>query len=383
MELKGLSEFSIINEGNATLKLKVPKDVIEMNQLFKKAGHVLYVVGGAVRDALMGKTPKDWDLATDAEPDKIKQILHKYKFKELGEAFAIVFVVTPNDEYEIATFREDVGAGRRPDSVKFSTIDRDVLRRDLTINALFYDIDRQEIIDLVGGVKDLEAKNIRTVGDPLDRFGEDALRKLRAIRFAARIGGNMDKSLHDALIGDNSLPQVSAPRIHDEFKGGIEKAKKPLQYLELVEQYNFWPAVFPGIEINKKFVNTHNWKVQLGELLKPNDINIISKDLLTKYAYTVEETNSIEFMHFLLNFDIKNQLIVAIDKTKKKGVDKNDIIIFGELNGISRKMILGLFNHIITTKGNDPSLAGLKGQAIGLAIQSIEFEKFEKNGYDK
>jgi tRNA nucleotidyltransferase/poly(A) polymerase len=378
MELRGLKEFRMINEGTDSLKLKVPKDVIEMNKLFKKAGHELYVVGGAVRDALMGQTPKDWDLATDAEPDKIKQILHKYKFKELGEAFAIVFVITPNDEYEIATFREDVGAGRRPDAVKFSTIDKDVLRRDLTINALFYDIDRKEIVDLVGGIKDLQTKNIRTVGAALDRFGEDALRKLRAIRFAARIGGKMDKDVHDALVGDNSLPQVSAPRIHDEFQSGISKAKKPAQYLQMVEQYNFWESIFPGIQVNKKFVNTHNWPAQLAELLKPNDIDTIGKNMRENLAYSEEETNAVDFMHFLLDFDLKTQLMDAFTKMKKKGIDKNDAIVFGQLNGINRKLILGLFKHKITTKGNGPEVAGLKGAAIRDKIQEIEVAKFEK-----
>jgi tRNA nucleotidyltransferase/poly(A) polymerase len=379
MKLRGLNEFRIINEGTETLKLKVPKDVLEMNSLFKKAGHQLYVVGGAVRDALLGISPKDWDLATDAKPEKIKQILHKYKFKEIGEAFGIVFIIAPSgNEYELATFREDVTAGRRPDAVKFSTINKDVLRRDLTINALFYDIDKQEIVDLVGGVKDLETKNIRTVGTALDRFGEDALRKLRAIRFAARIGGKIDKDIHNALIEDNSLPQVSFPRIHDEFKGGIEKAKKASYYLSLVEQYNFWDAIFPGFEINKKFINTSNWNVQLAELLKPNDINNISKDLRIKYSYTEEETNSIEFMHFLLKIDLKTNLLEALSKVNKKGVNQNDAIIFGQINGIDRKLILGLFRHKITTKGNGPEVEGLKGPAIRDKIQEIELDYFIK-----
>lgn len=378
MELKGLKEFTMIAEANDTLKLKMPKDVIEMNKLFKKAGHELYVVGGAVRDSLMGKPPKDWDLTTDAQPDKIKEILHQYKFKEIGEQFAIVFVITPNDEYEIATFREDIGAGRRPDSVNFSTIDKDVLRRDLTINALFYDIDRKEIVDLVGGIKDLENKNIKTVGSALERFGEDALRKLRAIRFAARIDGKIDKDIHNALIQDNSLNQVSFPRIHDEFKSGIEKAKKPVYYLNLVEQYNFWDSMFPNITINKKFVNTHNWKVQLAELLKPNDINNIGKDLRIKYAYSEEETNAIEAMHFLLDVDLKTQLMEALKKVKKKGVVRNDVLIFAKLNGIRNKTVLGLFWHKVTMKGNDSSLSGLKGPEIGTAIQEYEYEQFAK-----
>lgn len=379
MKLKTIKEYTLINEARNVLKLNIPKDVIEINRLFKRAGHELYIVGGAVRDALLGNSPKDYDLATDAKPDKIKKILKGYNFKEIGEAFAIVFVITPTgNEYEIATFREDVGKGRRPDSVEFSTIDKDVLRRDLTINALFYDIDRGEIVDLVGGIKDLELKNIKTVGDPLERFGEDALRKLRAIRFAARIDGKLDKDVQKALSGDNKLPQVSAPRIRDEFKSGIEKAKKPIYYLELIEQYNFWDSIFPRIKINKKFVNSHNWKVQLGELLKHEDINRISKTLRTKLSYTEEETNSIELMHFLLNKNLEDNFMEALKKVNRRGVEMNDIIIFGQLNGIPRKKIIGLFRHKVTTKGNDPALSGLKGREIGNKIQEIEYDKFIK-----
>lgn len=107
MKLNTLKEFTMINEATSNLNMNIPKDIIKMNRLFKKAGHELYIVGGAIRDALMGKDPKDWDLATDATPEKIKSILKDYKFKEIGEQFAIVFVITPNDEYEIATFREE------------------------------------------------------------------------------------------------------------------------------------------------------------------------------------------------------------------------------------------------------------------------------------
>ena len=118
IKFKNITDVILVNEASSTIKLNIPKDILKMNALFKKAGHELYIVGGAVRDALLGKVPKDWDLATDATPDKIKEILKEYKFKEIGEAFAIVFVITPNDEYEIATFREDIGKGRRPDAVK-------------------------------------------------------------------------------------------------------------------------------------------------------------------------------------------------------------------------------------------------------------------------
>jgi tRNA nucleotidyltransferase/poly(A) polymerase len=380
MKLKNISEFRMVNEAQSTMKLSVPSDVREMNKLFKKAGYQLYIVGGAVRDALLGNIPKDYDLATDAKPEQVKAILSgTYKFIEIGEAFNIVMAIAPDgEEYEIATFREDIGKGRRPDAVKFSTIDKDVLRRDLTINALFYDIDRDEIVDLVGGIKDIENKNIRTVGDPLERFGEDALRKIRAIRFAARINGRIDKEVDNALIKDNSLPEVSAPRIHDEFKSGIEKAKKPDYYLSLVNQYDFWGSIFPDILVNKKFISSHNWKVQLAELLKPNNIDSISRKLREKLAYTEEETNAVEFMHFLLDFNIDTDLMEGLKKVKKKGVDIKDVVEFSKYNTVDLNMVKGLFRHEITTRGNSPELSGLKGKEIGNKIAELELEKFIK-----
>ena len=150
-----------------------------------------YVVGGAVRDAILGSSPKDFDLATDAKPDEVEAIAKQGKFKtvDVGKSFGVVIV----NGHEIATFRKDIGKGRRPDAVDFTDIKGDVKRRDLTINALFYDIGKKQIVDLVGGIADLKKKKIRTVGNADDRFDEDPLRKLRAVRFAGSVGGKMSK----------------------------------------------------------------------------------------------------------------------------------------------------------------------------------------------
>ncbi len=131
--------------------IPIPKDILQIKDIFKKNGFKLYVVGGAVRDALLGKTPKDYDLATDAIPDKVETMMAKGGLKTLptGKAFGVINVFTDMGEYEIATFREDLSGGRRPDAVSFTDIVGDVKRRDLTINALFYDIDTHEVVDLV------------------------------------------------------------------------------------------------------------------------------------------------------------------------------------------------------------------------------------------
>lgn len=172
----------------------IPDSVKELHLLFKTAGKKLYLVGGSVRDFLTGDKPKDFDLTTDALPDEVLNILgDKYRTNLQGKAFGVIVVFTKDqpEGMEIATFREDIyddklGKTRNPD-VKFTTIDQDVLRRDLRINGLFYDLDKREIVDLVGGVEDIKNRKINMIGDPDLRIKEDPLRILRAIRMACRL----------------------------------------------------------------------------------------------------------------------------------------------------------------------------------------------------
>ena len=205
------------------LRLKVPNDIKKIYKLFKKNRKQLFVVGGAVRDAVLGKTPKDFDLATDAKPEEVEKIAKQGGLKTVpvGKQFGVVIV----NGHEIATFRKDIGKGRRPDAVDFTDIKGDVKRRDLTINALFYDIGKGQIVDLVGGIADLKKKKIRTVGKAEERFDEDPLRKLRAVRFAGSVGGKMTKDTWSALKQNSDISGVSAERIRDEFIKGVTKAK--------------------------------------------------------------------------------------------------------------------------------------------------------------
>lgn len=172
----------------------IPQSVKDLHKLFAANGKKLYLVGGSVRDFLTGDKPKDFDLATDALPDEVLEILgDKFRTNLQGRAFGVVVVFTKDqpEGMEIATFREDVydeklGKTRNPD-VKFSTIENDVLRRDLRINGLFYDLDKNEIVDLVGGIDDIKNGVISMIGEPDLRIKEDPLRILRAIRMACRL----------------------------------------------------------------------------------------------------------------------------------------------------------------------------------------------------
>lgn len=170
------------------MDFNLPQDILQIKDVFQKNNFKIYVVGGAVRDLLLNKEPKDFDLATNAVPDKVEEIMNKAGFKTLptGKAFGVINVFTKDNEYEIATFRSDETKGRKPEVKIGASIESDAARRDLRINALYYDIDTREIIDLVGGLDDLKNGTIQTVGNPQERFEEDPLRILRFFRFFCR-----------------------------------------------------------------------------------------------------------------------------------------------------------------------------------------------------
>lgn len=186
-----------------------------------------YIAGGAVRDMLLGRQAHDIDIATSALPEEIKK-LFPTSFGR-GKAFGVVavktqFTPTQGGEFEVATFRTDFGTTdhRRPERVEFTTAENDATRRDFTINALFYDPEKSQIIDYVGGRKDLENKIVRFVGVPGFRIDEDYLRMLRAIRFTHRLGFALDDQSANAIKENASkIKEISAERIRDEITGII------------------------------------------------------------------------------------------------------------------------------------------------------------------
>jgi len=336
MNIKNFKEYTLLLEALETLQMYIPNDILELYDLFKQHGKKLYVVGGAVRDVLMNKKPKDYDLATDATPDEIIKITKDYKhILDGSEQHGVVKVKIPSEPsgIEIATFREDIGKGRRPDAVKFTTIENDVKRRDLTINALFYDIGKQEIVDLVGGVNDIKNKVVKTVGNAKDRFDEDPLRKLRAIRFAGRTNSELSNDIKQALKEDNTLEGVSAKRIRDEFKNMITSAQEPIYVLNLLNEYNFWDYIFPTLIVNTNFINTHNWIVQLATLLKDNNEKQL-RNILNKMTYTAKEVENVIFLISLKMLNSDN-VMDYYRKKAKTSLSSNDMLEYAEFNNIS------------------------------------------------
>ena len=196
----------------------------------RDAGHVAYLAGGCVRDRLLGLEPKDYDVATDAAPDRVRELFPNARF--VGEAFGVSLVRHLRHDTEVATFRTESGYhdGRRPSVVQYSDARSDAQRRDFTLNALFEDPfpsdESHRIIDYVGGLADLHARVLRAVGDPDQRLGEDYLRLLRAVRFAARFDLSLDPATQAALRRHApDLSRITRERIGGEVRAMLTGAR--------------------------------------------------------------------------------------------------------------------------------------------------------------
>ena len=191
---------------------------VDIIRHLQNAGHEAYLVGGCVRDELRGVAPQDHDIATSAHPDEVEKLFTKTV--GVGKQFGVMLVVEQSQQYQVATFRSDAEYidGRRPTSVTFSNAKTDAERRDFTINGLFLDPVTNTLHDWVGGQADLEAKQLRTIGKPKERFGEDHLRLLRAVRFAAQLDFEIEPETFDAVRElAEKIRAVSAERIRDEL----------------------------------------------------------------------------------------------------------------------------------------------------------------------
>ncbi len=203
----------------------------------RERGHKAYLVGGCVRDLLLGRDPADYDVATDAMPEEIMRIFPDTY--AVGAQFGVVLVPAHPNVVEVATFRSDIGYsdGRHPDQVRFSKDPReDVERRDFTINGLLLDPATNEVLDFVGGRRDLEAGIIRTIGDPELRFAEDKLRMLRAVRFAARFEYEIEPGTLRAIQKlAPQIEQVSHERVRDELSKMLTEGHARRAFLLLDE----------------------------------------------------------------------------------------------------------------------------------------------------
>jgi poly(A) polymerase len=224
-----------------------PRAVDIVKQL-QAAGHTAYFAGGCVRDRLLGVEAKDYDIATSARPEETQRLFPRVT-DLTGKSFGVLRVMVGDETFEVATFRQDGPYidGRHPEGVRFATAEEDAQRRDFTVNGLFYDPVANELIDYVGGEADLRAGILRAIGNPVDRFTEDHLRLLRAIRFAVRLRFKIEPKTWDAIRENAALIRsVSAERIRDEL-GKIFTAPKPELGLDLLDQSGLLAEILPDL----------------------------------------------------------------------------------------------------------------------------------------
>ena len=206
-----------------------------------KEGHEALWAGGCVRDQLLGKLPKDYDVASTATPEEVIQIFGRRRTVAVGASFGVVMVLGPDKsagQIEVATFRSDGEYldGRRPCSVSFCRPEEDAHRRDFTINGMFFDPLEEKFIDYVGGLDDLAAGIVRAIGDPVARFTEDKLRMLRAVRFTATFGFTLDAATADAVRHlRHQIRQVSEERVTQELKRMLSHSSRELSFRLLHE----------------------------------------------------------------------------------------------------------------------------------------------------
>lgn len=336
--------------------MKIPKDLKKLSRIFKEYGKKLYVVGGPVRDYLMGFSSKDYDLATDSLPDETEEILRANGFscetdeKTRGILKTKININEKKEIIKISTFRKDSRTSNEKNSekIEFADIYSDAKRRDFTINSLFYDIDKEKIVDLFGGINDIKNKIIRVIGNASKRLNEDKIKKLRALRFASRFSLSLSSEIDSYLRENNDLNGLPSEIIREEFIKGLKTAKKAKEYVKLLKKYDLFDYIFPGLKIDyenlEKYEN-QDYRTIIADLLKKNDLFYI-KDSLNRLKYDKSENEIICFLASLKKTQNSHEL--EIDQNKIKNL-KPLIVEFLNLNDRLKKF----FKYETTAKMND------------------------------
>ena len=258
-------------------------------------GYPTYPVGGCVRDSILGRKIKDVDLTTLARPDEIKEVFSSEKLIDIGKKFGTIKVISKGEEFEITTFRSDGKYldGRHPDEISFSdNLIDDLKRRDFTINAMAYD--KGKIIDPFSGRCDLEKKIVRAVGNPYERIEEDYLRSLRAVRFATRLGFEIDRDLKDAIRKNSTnINLISKERIRDEISK-ILIEDKPSRGIRLLDELDLLDKIFPELARTKGFdqhSSHHNLDVYEHSL---KVLDRTESDLVTRMAALYHDVGKVD-----------------------------------------------------------------------------------------
>jgi len=296
----------------------------EVAARLRESGHIAYFAGGCVRDMVRRLTPKDFDIATDATPETVQKLFPRTY--AVGAHFGVIIVLENGFQFEVATFRSDEAYidGRHPSAVHFSSPDEDAKRRDFTINGMFYDSVADSVIDFVGGRADIDARLVRAIGDPAQRFAEDRLRMLRAVRFATVLDYTIDKQTWDALVANaTSINKISAERIRDELVR-IFTSPNRVRGWDLLDSSGLMRAILPELDRMKGVLQPKQFHPE-GDVFQhtrlmlqflPEKVSVplvfavLLHDVAKPRTATVDETGRIRFSgHDRLGAEMTEQIM--------------------------------------------------------------------------
>lgn len=397
------------------MKIYLPKVVKFIIDRIYEYGYEAFIVGGCIRDCILGITPNDYDITTNATPNKIMDIFKEFKLIKNGIKHGTIGILIDGDIYEITTYRieSEYEDSRRPKSIEFTgNIVDDLKRRDFTINAMAYN-DKKGLIDDFGGIVDLKNKVIKTVGNPDKRFNEDGLRIIRAIRFSSKLGFNIeDKTLNSIYKNYHIVKNISIERITDEINK-IIISKNPQNIILLYKTkifeilgiyYNFNNDNYLRLEKQLKIISLID-EIEYKLLLLQYIINNEAKDYhnrnyivnILRYPNKVKDdiNNLIEYMYIdesnLNKIDIKYILNKIGDSRFEKILNLKNIYYSANYNKKSKyiKPCINILKDIINNKecytikdlklnGNDLKELGYKGNEIGTNLNYL-LEEVIKN----
>src|SRR5882724_5018275 len=293
----------------------------------RESGHIAYFAGGCVRDMVRDRIPKDFDIATDARPEVVQQLFSRTH--AVGVHFGVILVLENGFQFEVATFRSDDAYidGRHPSAVHFSSPEEDAQRRDFTINGMFYDPVAEKMIDLVGGRADIDAKRVRAIGDPAQRFGEDRLRMLRAVRFATVLGYEIEKATWDALATNaESINQISAERIRDELVRTFLSPNR-VRGWDLLDSSGLMRAILPELEAMKGVLQPEQFHPE-------GDVFVHTRLMLQLLPQEVP----VPLVLAVLFHDVGKPVTATVDKTGRIRFNEHDRIGAQMTEAIMRRL---------------------------------------------
>lgn len=355
--------------------MQVSIAVARLSNIFAEQKFQLFVVGGAVRDFLLGTTPKDFDLTTNANPTQVQRIIRENggSCDLVGECFGVVIARIFDEEFEIASFRSDEkGVERNSISFKPATMREDSERRDLTINAMFWDIQNNVLFDPQGGANSITNKTVEAVGDARERFAEDPSRILRAIRFSEKLGFQLSQNIIEVLNDTEFLKKLVARLPFEQRVKELTKiincTKNAVQLAQTFERFKLFEIMFPTLGFFPK-----NCKSHTNDLAQWLAMVCDNCDALTTICkFPLQVTNSVLALQSVETICLENF-------TKVVKFFQNNVIMFEAF--AKNNNIETLCNKVATHKFSKEFVAelmakGVKGADIGLQANIFEFETF-------